>query len=142
MMQKIVSHSKRQGMNIEKRERKAKNERKSNNSNTIFFIFFYTFLYRKICFVRKHIWKNLVYIVTIVLQFYRVGNAIIKQQCPYTYALVLHTPYLTKNNWQKTTYFNVDFNSNGLFLLYLSIYPSTYQYICISIYIYISGKYF
>ena len=55
MMQKIVSHSKRQMMNIEKRERKAKNERKSNNSNTIFFIFFYTFLYRKIYVLLENI---------------------------------------------------------------------------------------
>ena len=55
MMQKIVSHSKRQRMNIEKRERKAKNERKSNNSNTIFFIFFYTFLYRKIYVLLENI---------------------------------------------------------------------------------------
>ena len=54
-MQKIVSHSKRQAMNIEKRERKAKNERKSNNSNTIFFIFFYTFLYRKIYVLLENI---------------------------------------------------------------------------------------
>ena len=54
-MQKIVSHSKRQGMNIEKRERKAKNERKSNNSNTIFFIFFNTFLYRKIYVLLENI---------------------------------------------------------------------------------------
>ena len=55
MMQKIVSHSKRQRMNIEKRERKAKNERKSNSSNTIFFIFFYTFLYRKIYVLLENI---------------------------------------------------------------------------------------
>ena len=42
-------------MNIEKRERKTKNERKSNNSNTIFFIFFYTFLYRKIYILLENI---------------------------------------------------------------------------------------
>ena len=42
-------------MNIEKRERKAKNERKSNNSNTIFFYIFYTFLYRKIYILLENI---------------------------------------------------------------------------------------
>ena len=67
-------------MNIEKRERKAKNERKSNNSNTIFFyIFLHFFIQKNLYFARNHIWKNLVDIVTIVLQFYRVANAIIKQ---------------------------------------------------------------
>ena len=35
--------------------------------------FYFYFLFKKsLCFVRKHIWKNLVYIVTFVLQFFYV----------------------------------------------------------------------
>ena len=42
--------------------------------------------------VRKHIWKNLVYFVTFILQVFHVAgywkNPVIKHQRPYRYALV------------------------------------------------------
>ena len=38
----------------------------------------------------------------------------------YRYSLVWQTPYFDSKIWQQTRYFNVDFDSNGLFLLYIS----------------------
>ena len=73
---KIAWHRKRQKTNIEQRERKG-NMRKSKTATIIFclLLLFY------------------VYIVTFVLQFFRVTgyskNAVIKHQRPYRYALVL-----------------------------------------------------
>ena len=43
-----------------------KNEKKLYNNNIFFY--FYFFIYKNLYFVRKHIWKSLVYIVT----FYRL----------------------------------------------------------------------
>ena len=67
---KIAWYSKREKKNIEKRERKTitKNEKKS----ATIICFYVYFLYRKIYFFRKHIWKDLLYIVTFVLQFFHV----------------------------------------------------------------------
>ena len=41
----------------------------------------------KFIFVKKHIWKNLVYIFALVLQFFLtvIGYAVIKHQRPYRY---------------------------------------------------------
>ena len=63
-MQTTEKHSKRQRKNTEKRERKTKNDKKSNNNNNQF--------QKNLYFVRKRIWNNLAYIVTFVLQFFRV----------------------------------------------------------------------
>ena len=58
-----------------------KNEENSNNNNKYYFTF--TFLHRKIyCILIENIfWKNLIYIVTFALQFFRgqvIGNAVKK----------------------------------------------------------------
>ena len=69
-------------------------------------------------FVRKHIWKNLVYIVTFVLKFFRVaiiGNAVTKDQRPYRCVLVLQTPLFGPNNLA----LEVDLDGNGLLFLFL-----------------------
>ena len=36
--------------------------------------YFYFFIYENLYFVRKHIWKNLVYIVTFALPFFSRGR--------------------------------------------------------------------
>ena len=51
---------------LKKREINIKNEKKLYNNNIFFY--FYFFLQKNLYFVRKHIWKSLVYIVT----FYRL----------------------------------------------------------------------
>ena len=45
---------------------------KKKERKRIFFAF--TLLHQKICFVRKHIWKNFVYIVTFALQFFYLAG--------------------------------------------------------------------
>ena len=77
---KIARHNKRQKKNIEKRERKAKNGKISNNKN----------------FVKTQIWKNfviIVYIATLfVLQFFHMAGywkRSFRHQHPYDYTLVL-----------------------------------------------------
>ena len=66
MLKSACMSSKRQKENIEE-EKKQKQNPKSDN-NCFFFL-----LFRK-CFVRKHIWKNLVWIVTFVLVFFLRGR--------------------------------------------------------------------
>ena len=60
----------RDGRNISK---KAKNEKKSNSNNKCF-LYSYFFRTKKKYFVLKHNWKNLVYVVTFVLQLFRVAG--------------------------------------------------------------------
>ena len=64
-----------------KKEKEKQKMRESQTTVILFFfyIFLHFFIQKNLYFARKHIWKNLVDIVTIVLQFYRVANAIIKQ---------------------------------------------------------------
>ena len=73
--------------------KKDKEKQKMRISQTKTIIFFKTFAF----FVGKHIWKNLVYFVTFVLQIFRMAgywkNTIIKHQSPYRYALVFYTQY-------------------------------------------------
>ena len=69
---KIAWDNKRQKKDIEKRERKTRNEKKSNNDNKYFWNIFLS------------IWKYLVYIVTFVLQF-RTLTQNIWQQTRYFY---------------------------------------------------------
>ena len=64
---KIVWNSKRQKKNIKKRK---KNKKWGKVKQQHFF--FYFFIQKKLYFVWKHIWKNLVYIATFVLLFFRV----------------------------------------------------------------------
>ena len=68
-----------------------------------------------------------------------IGNAIIKQQRPYKYALVLWTPYFDPKNSTQTSYFNVDFDVNGLLFLFLYFkeVPSIQQKTSVS-----QGKFF
>ena len=81
---KICWHSKRQKKNIEKRERKTKYE---TRSATFFFFLLLQF------YAEKNIWINLVFTVAYVLQIFFtwqvIGNAIVKYQRSYRYALVL-----------------------------------------------------
>ena len=56
--QKIAWISKRQKKNIKKRERKTKNEKKSNNKNI-----FFTFLYKKIYFLLENIFGKTYFIL-------------------------------------------------------------------------------
>ena len=49
--------------------RKTEKEKKSNDS-----FLFYFFMLEKLYFVRKDIWKNLVYIVTFALPFFHVAG--------------------------------------------------------------------
>ena len=72
------------------RRKTAKNGKKSNNSNKYFF-YFYFFIQKNIYFVGKHIWKIFM-ILHLYYSLFRsqfIGNAIIKYQLPYRYALVL-----------------------------------------------------
>ena len=62
--QKIAWHSKRHKKKIWKRKRKTKN----SNQNLFSRFFVYKNICMEIYFVRKHIWKSLVYIVTFVLK--------------------------------------------------------------------------
>ena len=87
-------------------------------SQTTYFLLL-LFYIRK--FVRKHIWKNVVYIVTFALPFFQVT---VYWKCSNTNAhLDFHwfcRPYTSiQNTCQQTRYFNVDFDSNGLFLLFI-----------------------
>ena len=66
-----------------KKEKEKRKKRKSQTTTMNVFLLF---------FVRKHILKNLFYIVTFISQFFCVvviGNRAIKQQCWNRYALVL-----------------------------------------------------
>ena len=61
---KIALQSKRQWINIEKEKEKRTMRKSQTAVINIFFLL--------LCFVKKHIWKNLVYIITFVLQFFYV----------------------------------------------------------------------
>ena len=64
---------------------------KNLNKKKLFFDLYFL-MQKNLYFVRKHIWKNLVYIVTFVLKFFReavIGNAVTKDQRPYRCVLVL-----------------------------------------------------
>ena len=90
-----------------------KNEKKWNSSNKFFFAF--TFVYRNIyIFVRKLIWKSLVYIVTFVLQFFHMANAVNEAPTPIDFADALLRPEILGNRL-----YNVDFDCNGLFFIFL-----------------------
>ena len=60
------------------KKEKEKKKKKKNEKNSKKSLFNFTFLHSY--FVRKHIWKNLVYIVTIALPFFFtwkvIGNAV------------------------------------------------------------------
>ena len=60
----------------------------------------------KLIFVRKHTRRNLVYIVTFVLPF-------------FTWHIHIHWFCRRHTSIQKTWYFNVDFDSNVLFRLFI-----------------------
>ena len=48
---------------------------KGQTTTTIFFFLLYLLFYtEKVVFVRKYIWKNLVYIFTFVLQFFHMAG--------------------------------------------------------------------
>ena len=94
-----------------------KNEKKANNS----FFYFYFFIQENFYFLRKHIWKNLIYIVTFALSLFHVAGYC---KCSNTNVHIYihwfcrrHT--LIQNTWQQTRYFYVDFDSNGVFLLFI-----------------------
>ena len=80
---------------IETRGRKTKNERKSKNNNKHFFTF--TFSYRKNYILLQNIFgKPQFILLRMYYSFFAwqfIGNAIIKHQRPYRYALVLQTSY-------------------------------------------------
>ena len=80
--------------------------------------YFHFFMQKNLYFVRKYIWKNLVYIGTFVLQFFRVAGC---WKCSYEMPTLIqmcigyarrHTS--TQNTWLQTRYFNVGFDSYGL----------------------------
>ena len=55
--------------------KKEKEKRKIRQSQITINIFLLLIFYiKKLHFARKHIWKNIVYIVTFVLQFFRVAD--------------------------------------------------------------------
>ena len=115
---KIAWHSKRQKKNIEKRERKTENEKTSNNNKYFFTLTFYI---ENLYFVRKHIWKNLVYIVTFVLQFpcvadyWKCSNKTTPIQICIGRVDAVHRHKILGNKLG----INVGFDSNGLFLFFL-----------------------
>ena len=47
--------------------------RKSQTTTINIYFYFYFFIQKDLCFVRKHVWKNLVYVVTFIIQFFH-GN--------------------------------------------------------------------
>ena len=56
------------------KKRKKKRKRRQSQITTINIILLLIFYIKKLYFARKHIWKNIVYIVTFVLQFFRVAD--------------------------------------------------------------------
>ena len=82
----------REKKNIEKRERKAKNVKKSNSSNNIFF-FTFTFLCGKIyIWWKTYLEKVSAYCyisITVFLTWQVIGNAVIKHQRQYRSTLGL-----------------------------------------------------
>ena len=101
---------------IEKRKIKSKN-------NKYFFTF--TFLYGKIYILCYKIifGKTLFILLHLCYSFFTwsvIGNLAIKHQSPYKYMhRFCRRSNSTQNTWQQTRYFNVDFDSNGLFLFYI-----------------------
>ena len=101
---------------IEKRKIKSKN-------NKYFFTF--TFLYGKIYILCYKIifGKTLFILLHLRYSFFTwpvIGNLAIKHQSPYKYMQrFCRRSNSTQNTWQQTRYFNVDFDSNGLFLFYI-----------------------
>ena len=80
--------------------------------------FTFFFMYKKLHFVRKHKWKNLVYIVTFFYSFFFVwhinGKAVKKDQHPHRYAFWRHHTLIANiRHW--TGYYNIDFDSNEIF---------------------------
>ena len=66
--------------------------KKTPSNNKEFFFYFYFFIQKNMHFVKKHVSKNLIYIITFMLQFFAwqaLENAVIKHQSQYRYALVL-----------------------------------------------------
>ena len=94
---------------LKKRERRKK---KSNNNNKYFF----TFTYRKIIFCQKAHSEKLtfsLYCYICIRVFFAqqiIGNAVIKLQRTYRYAVTCRRRTLTQNTCQQTRYFNVAMN--------------------------------
>ena len=109
----IAWRSKRQKKTLKKKERKTKNGKKSNNIIKIFFQF-YSFVQKKLHFVRNHIWKSLVYVVTFIWEFFHVTRvwkysnktATLMQICTGFVDTVLR-PKILGN---RLDYLNVDFD--------------------------------
>ena len=77
-----------------KKEKKTRKIRKSKTA-TVSIVLLLLFYAEKIIFLRQHIWKSFVCIVTFILDLYYflkwqvVGYVVMKRQGPYRYALVL-----------------------------------------------------
>lgn len=67
--------------NIENRERTTKNGEKVKQQQSVCFKFYF-FIQKNFYFVRKHVWKKVVYIVTfhitVVFTWEVIGNVVIK----------------------------------------------------------------
>ena len=116
---KIAQFSKRQRINIEKRERKTKNEKKSNNNNKYFFNFYFC-LQKSLYFVKNVFGKTQFTLLHFYYSFFTrqvIRNTVIKHQLPYRYTLVFQTRYFDPKYLAR--YFNVDFDSNGVLFLFL-----------------------
>ena len=85
-------------------------------SNTRFFTF--TFLYRKIYILLENTYlENLVCVVTFALPLFHVAGY---WKCNNTNAHIdIHWFCRRHTSIQKTSYFNVDFDSNRLFLIFI-----------------------
>ena len=85
---------KRKKKNIEKGEKKTTNEK---SQQQLTFSYCYFFIQKNFYFVRKHIWKNVCFILLHMYYNFSlqqvIGNAVIKHQRSYRYSLVLQTPY-------------------------------------------------
>ena len=66
-----ITRDSRKTLKKEKKTKMRKNQKTTINN---FFFYFYFFILKILYFVRRRIWKNLVYVVTFVLQFFRVAG--------------------------------------------------------------------
>ena len=72
-IKKLPDKAKERRKTLKKEKEKQKNEKDSMTATTaIIFFYFYFFMQKSLYFAGKHIWKNLVYIATFVLQLFRV----------------------------------------------------------------------
>ena len=108
---------------------------RKSQTTLLIFCYFYFFYEEKFIFCQKtHLEKLSLYCCILIFYFFYffffawqvIENAVIKHQRPYRFTLALNTLFFD-STWQQASYFNVDFDVNGLLLLFFIFQKSTFN---------------